>query len=198
MVRPPGFHCQGCRFNPWLGNYHPESHVVQPKEKKKCIFACYKPFSTVLLLLLFTAIFNQIEEKVTYKTHMYPYIFTYIVILTGILYFFVWIWITVKCPEGMLLIFLIGSDYRHWIFWVFVYLGMATFLVCSWRVVLLDVEFLVTGPFLSAQWMCHPSAFWPLWSDEKSAVIWMGNPCTRWVTLLLLLSTVYPWLWLSS
>ena len=119
---------------------------------------------------------------------MYPYIFTYIVILTGILYFFVWIWITVKCPEGMLLIFLIGSDYRHWIFWVFVYLGMATFLVCSWRVVLLDVEFLVTGPFLSAQWTCHPSAFWPLWSDEKSAVIWMGNPCTRWVTLLLLLS----------
>ena len=31
--RTPGFHCQGCRFNPWLGNYNPESHVVQPKEK---------------------------------------------------------------------------------------------------------------------------------------------------------------------
>lgn len=61
------------------------------QRKKKCIFACYKPFSTVLLLLLFTAIFNQIEEKVTYKTHMYPYIFTYIVILTGIRHFFVWI-----------------------------------------------------------------------------------------------------------
>lgn len=106
---------------------------------------------------------------------MYPYIFTYIVILTGIRHFFVWIWITVKCPEGMLLIFLIswttGTEFLS-----FISLEMATFLVCSWRIVLLDVEFLVTGPFLSAQWACHPSAFWPLWSDEKSALIWMGNP----------------------
>ena len=33
MVKTQHFHCQGSRFEPWLGNYDPASHVSQPKNK---------------------------------------------------------------------------------------------------------------------------------------------------------------------
>ena len=35
MVRILYFHCQGPRFNPWLGNSDPARHGVWLKEKKK-------------------------------------------------------------------------------------------------------------------------------------------------------------------
>ena len=35
LVRTLCFHCQGPRFNPWLGNKDPRSHSVQPKKKKE-------------------------------------------------------------------------------------------------------------------------------------------------------------------
>ena len=31
----PCTHCQGSRFNPWLGNWDPTCHVVQPKKGRK-------------------------------------------------------------------------------------------------------------------------------------------------------------------
>ena len=37
MVRTLCFCCQGCGFNPWLGNEDPESHAAWPRIKKKGI-----------------------------------------------------------------------------------------------------------------------------------------------------------------
>ena len=33
-VRILYFHCRGCKFNPWSGNYDPASCMVLPKEEK--------------------------------------------------------------------------------------------------------------------------------------------------------------------
>ena len=35
VVRTPGFHCLGCRFSPWLGNWDLASCMAQPKRKKE-------------------------------------------------------------------------------------------------------------------------------------------------------------------
>ena len=35
MIKTLGFHCRGCGFNPWLGNYDPTRCRMQPKKKKR-------------------------------------------------------------------------------------------------------------------------------------------------------------------
>ena len=37
MVRNPHFHCQGCRFDPWLENSDPASREAVKKKKHKAI-----------------------------------------------------------------------------------------------------------------------------------------------------------------
>ena len=35
MVRTPCFHCRGCKFNPWSGNWDLTSHMARPKKRKE-------------------------------------------------------------------------------------------------------------------------------------------------------------------
>ena len=66
--------------------------------------------------------------------------------------------------------------------------------------VLLDIGIVVGSLFLSALWMCHPSAFWPLGFLMRPQLLnLLRIPCVWWDTSLLLpqvficLSTVRFW-----
>ena len=55
------------------------------------------------------------------------------------------------------------------------YLGKSLFLFYFLRIVLLDVKFLNGSLFLSALWICHPSAFWPPWLLIRNQIFYWGS-----------------------
>lgn len=56
---------------------------------------------------------------------------------------------------------------------------------CFWRIVLLDIEFLVDGLSLSTLYICHSTAFW------TQLLISLRISCMQWVTSVLLLSRFF-------